>query len=305
MDEKLTQVHSNLIQSLLDCSNETKVRQILRENLELVDIDFLQSCEQVAANLSVQEQENQANFLRRIVSQLREFLGIEEDINSRVIDTRKKIISEVTNYEEFLKLVLQYVEKSKGDPQIVYPVLEQYQNYLDDNFINFLRDWGEEKLRSLEFKQKISLVTNIIGLTNLIREFNLGNKAINLEIAITGYELLLIVFSRDFGAEVWAANQNNLALAYSTRINGSRAENLERMIEYCQAALTVYKLDDFPEDWADTQNNLAAAYRNRINGLRAENLERAIKSYQAALTVYKLENFPEKWAMTQNNLANA
>jgi predicted enzyme related to lactoylglutathione lyase len=74
--------------------------------------------------------------------------------------------------------------------------------------------------------------------------------------------------------------QNNLANAYSNRINGSRADNLERAIEFYQAALTVYTLEDFPEDWAMTQNNLANAYSNRINGSRADNLERAIEFYQ-------------------------
>ncbi|MCC3506581.1 MAG: tetratricopeptide repeat protein [Microcoleus sp. PH2017_19_SFW_U_A] len=96
--------------------------------------------------------------------------------------------------------------------------------------------------------------------------------------------------------------QNNLAIAYGDRINGSRAENLERAIEFYEAALTVRTLEDFPEKWAMTQNNLAAAYRNRINDSRAENLERAIAFYEAALTVRTLENFPFNNVLTLNNL---
>jgi len=96
--------------------------------------------------------------------------------------------------------------------------------------------------------------------------------------------------------------QNNLANAYSERINGSRAENLERAIEFYQAALTVYTLEDFPEKWATTQNNLGEAYRNRINGSRAENLERAIEFFHAALTVHTLEDFPINNVETLNNL---
>ncbi|WP_445171361.1 CHAT domain-containing protein, partial [Microcoleus sp.] len=103
----------------------------------------------------------------------------------------------------------------------------------------------------------------------------------------------------------WARTQNNLAIAYSDRINGSRADNLERAIEFYQAALTVYTFEDFPEDWAMTQNNLALAYSDRINGSRADNQERAIALYRNALTVYTFEDFPEDWAMTQNNLAVA
>ena len=99
--------------------------------------------------------------------------------------------------------------------------------------------------------------------------------------------------------------QNNLAAAYSNRINGSRADNIERAIEFSQADLTVSTFEDFPEQWAMTQHNLAVAYSDRINGSRADNLERAIEFYQAALTVRTLEDFPEDWAMTQHNLAVA
>ncbi|MEG5160410.1 tetratricopeptide repeat protein, partial [Microcoleus sp. AT3-A2] len=98
---------------------------------------------------------------------------------------------------------------------------------------------------------------------------------------------------------------NNLANAYSDRINGSRADNLERAIEFFQAALTVRTFEDFPEQWATTQNNLAGAYYNRINGSRADNLERAIEFVQAALTVRTFEDFPEQWATTQHSLALA
>ena len=90
-----------------------------------------------------------------------------------------------------------------------------------------------------------------------INQFPLGSRANNIEIAITGYQIVLN--NREPGSEKFAQTQNNLAAAYSDRIHGSRAENLERAIEFYQAALTVYTLEDFPEKWAGTQNNLAAA----------------------------------------------
>jgi tetratricopeptide (TPR) repeat protein len=136
-----------------------------------------------------------------------------------------------------------------------------------------------------------------------ISDFPLGSRANNIEIAITGYQIVLNY--RQPGNEMFAQAQNNLANAYSNRINSSRAENQERAIEFYQEALTVYTLEDFREKWAITQNNLANAYSDRINGSRGENLERAIEFYQAALTVRTLEDFPEDWAMTQNNLAVA
>ncbi|MEJ6483324.1 CHAT domain-containing tetratricopeptide repeat protein, partial [Nostoc punctiforme UO1] len=142
--------------------------------------------------------------------------------------------------------------------------------------------------------------------SNLIQQFPLGSKANNMEIAITGYEIIaLTVYTRNAFPENWATTQNNLGNAYRNRIFGERAENIEEAIAAYSAALEVYTRSAFPVDWATTQNNLGNAYRNRIFGERAENIESAIAAYSAALEVYTRSAFPEQWAMTQNNLGIA
>ena len=73
--------------------------------------------------------------------------------------------------------------------------------------------------------------------------------------------------------------QNNLAIAYSNRIQGDRGDNLEKAIAFYEAALQVCTRAAFPEDWAMTQNNLATAYCYRIQGAEDETLERAIAFY--------------------------
>ena len=132
-----------------------------------------------------------------------------------------------------------------------------------------------------------------------------GERAENLERAITCYQAALEVHTRDTFPEEWAWIQGSLGTAYADRIRGERAENLERAIECFQAALEVYTRDAFPAGWAATQNNLGEAYRNRIRGERAENLEQAIEYYQAALKVHSRDAFPVEWAATQNDLGNA
>ncbi|MFM6350410.1 MAG: tetratricopeptide repeat protein, partial [Dolichospermum sp.] len=94
----------------------------------------------------------------------------------------------------------------------------------------------------------------------LIQQFPLGNIAVNKEIAITGYEIALTIFTFDAFPQQWASTQNNLANAYSNRIRGDKADNLERAITAYQEALKVYTFDAFPQDWALTKHNLATAY---------------------------------------------
>ncbi|MFM6346236.1 MAG: tetratricopeptide repeat protein, partial [Dolichospermum sp.] len=100
----------------------------------------------------------------------------------------------------------------------------------------------------------------------------------------------------------WAWTQNNLAVAYSSRIRGEKAENLETAIAACNEALKVYTFKAFPYEWARTQNNLAIAYSD-TRGEKAENLERAIAACNEALKVYKFDTFPQEWAWIQNYLA--
>ncbi|MEH1998337.1 MAG: hypothetical protein V7L00_06225 [Nostoc sp.] len=42
----------------------------------------------------------------------------------------------------------------------------------------------------------------------------MGNKARNMEIAITGYEVALTVYTRSAFGQEWAMTQNNLGTAY-------------------------------------------------------------------------------------------
>jgi CHAT domain-containing protein len=206
-------------------------------------------------------------------------------------------------YAEFILELLQAELDSDSDIKVIYPILKQRQHLLNAHFAETLKEVAQNLIADENPETIECFVAIIENLSYHISDFPLGSRANNIEIAITGYQIVLN--NRERGSEMFAQTQNNLANAYSNRINGSRAQNLERAIAFYDAALTVYTLEDFPEYWAITQNNLAAAYSNRINGSRAENLERAIEFYQAALTVCTLEDFREKWATTQNNLANA
>jgi CHAT domain-containing protein len=297
MDETRDRAYLQLIHTLLNCHNGDEP-QILQDNSELLDRGFLETCESVAAKLAAQGGENGANFLRNLASHLGQFIDMNDD------GARNN--SEGENPQEYANFFLELLraeQASKGDIKVIYPMLAQRQHLLNARFAETLQQVSQKLLDGENAETISSIVYLIENLSVHIKNFPGRNKANNIEIAIAGYQIVLS--NREQGSEKFARTQNNLAVAYSNRINGDRAENLESAIGFYQAALTVYTLEDLPEKWATTQYNLAGAYSDRINGLRADNLERAIGFYETALTIYTFEDFPLNWAMTQNNLANA
>jgi CHAT domain-containing protein/tetratricopeptide (TPR) repeat protein len=135
--------------------------------------------------------------------------------------------------------------------------------------------------------------------------FPFGNRAINLEISITGLEAATKIFTRQIVPEIWANIQLNLAPAYRHRIRGNRADNQEKAIAACNNGLLIYTSDSFILAWATLQNNLGLIYTDRITGEKAENIEKSISCYETALKVVNRAQFPELWGTLQNNLGNA
>ena len=300
MDENRTQAYINLIESLLSCPSDEK-SQILKANWELLDLGFLQVCEGVAARLAEEGEENIANFLRSLASQLGGLLGLTSAGGNDVANNSPE------DYVVFLKLLLQTeLDNFGGDSRHIYAVLQANLDKLNLNFIPVLKQTMVKIMVRIDNPEKAEEIAALIGnIAVRIQEFPRGSRADNLEIAIAAYEIVLSVRTLETNPEKWAHTQNNLANSYLYKIRGERADNLDQAIAFYTAALQVYTRDAFPEDWAMTQNNLAAAYSERIRGERADNIEQAIVSYTAALQVYTRDAFPERWAMTHNNLALA
>ena len=302
MNEQRLQAYYQLVQQLLSCPHGQEAA-ILQANRELLDVDFLQVVVEVAGTFTQQGEENTANRLLGLASQLSEELDIALNGNTPEPETPLN----QANFDTYLLLleVLQATVESQGNPQVVYPLLAANTDKLNLTFVKLLQDWATKKLEEAEPDAKQFLAGVIGNFSNLIQQFPLGNKPDNVEIAITGYEQALEVYTRtDFPVQ-WATTQNNLGTAYSDRIRGDKAENLENAIAAYEQALEVRTRTDFPVDWAMTQNNLGNAYRHRIRGDKAENLENAIAAYEQALEVYTRTDFPVEWAMTQNNLGTA
>ena len=289
MNEQRLNAYQTLMNNLLTCPSGEEL-QILQDNQELLDQNFLQFLLAISSQLQEAGKQQEAELLINLAEELSLFMG---NTNSP------------EDYYKFLMGVLQAVLKSQGNPQIVYPLFQQNLDKLDENLANILKNRVTATLKELSLEAAIYMAAVIAEFGNLILQFPQGSRKNNLEISIATSQATLEIYTREAFPEQWAGTQNNLANAYKDRIKGEKAENIERAIRFYQATLEIYIREAFPEKWAMTQNNLALAYRNRIKGEKADNLERAIAAYQAALEIRTREAFPEKWAMTQNNLALA
>ncbi|MFN7526683.1 MAG: CHAT domain-containing protein [Dolichospermum sp.] len=300
MDEQRLQAYYQLIQQLLSCPHGEEAA-ILQSNRELLDVGFLQVVVRVAGIFTQQGEENTANWLLALASQLSEELDIpltpepETPLNEADFDT----------YLQFLLEVLQATAESEGNPQVVYRLLAANTDKLNLTFVKLLRLLATNTLEEAEPDAKQFFAVVIGEFSDLIQQFPLGNKADNMEIAITGYEIAFTVFTRETSPELWGTLQNNLGIAYRDRIRGDKAENLENAIAAYNKALEVRTRTDFPVQWATTQNNLGTAYSDRIRGDKADNLENAIAAYEQALEVRTPTDFPVENAETLFNLGIA
>ena len=292
--------YQGIIEQLLNCASDEEAWQILDANRDWVDAGLLHMVEAAAQIFSQEGDENNANWLEGLAIYLREALNLDTEVDLQSLSQE-----EIQTYFQFLMEIMQATAESRGDAQVIYPLLAENTDKLDGMLAEILLLWGTNTLREAEVDEAEYLAAVIVEFGNLIQQFPLGDKASNMEIAIKGYKVALNVRNREAFPEDWAMTQNNLGNAYLYRIWGERAKNIENAITALTAALTIYTREAFPQDWAMTQYNLGNAYRDRIRGERAENIENTIAAYTAALTVRTREAFPQDWAGTQNNLGLA
>lgn len=213
-------------------------------------------------------------------------------------------LSMETSDDDFFWDLLQALGEN-NHPQAVYALLKFNLGKLDDKFAAKLQFWAIGILKLAKPEQRYDLAKCINQLSNLIRDFPLGSRNVNIESSLTGYEVCLRVFIRSLFPVDWAMIQHNLGNVYAERIKGEKAENLEKAIMCFQAALEVTTHSTFPVEWAETMRNLGCVYLDRIKGEKAENLEKAIDCCQTALQVFNYSDFAKDWATTQLAIGNA
>lgn len=337
--QKRTQAYLKLINQLLSCNDGDEPR-IMQENQELLDEGLVQVMVAVAQQYGNAGRENEARWLIYIAQQLAEDLEIWSDETTEKVNTDQdyltffgEVLQLLTNDPDInIKIIYPFFEKNldKLDENLIAVLDNFVRNILlpsadsetartiTASIVNFSRLIQEFPHGDISMNQEIAIAGNELVLTidndpidRALTQNNLGiayrnrikgDKAENLEIAISLYNEALRIRTFDAFPQNWAATQNNLANVYRERIMGDKADNLDKAIATYTEVLKVYTFDAFPKQWAEIQNNLALAYSDRIRGEKAENLERAIATYKEVLKVYTFDSFPEKWAYIQNLL---
>ncbi|MDB9394609.1 DUF3110 domain-containing protein, partial [Microcystis aeruginosa] len=310
--QKRTQAYLNLINQLLTCNQGDEPR-ILQENQELLDQGLIEVMLSVSREYGNAGRENEAKRLINIAQQLAQALGLLDNTTTESANTSQ-------DYFNFLGEALRKVADDINPPQLIHSFLEENLDKLDENLILVLNDWAKKNLPLIDnTEEAYSILSVIVDLSHSLMLFTLGDKKINLEIAITGYQIALNTYSFEVCPEDWAKTQRSIGFAYSERIKGDKLENLEKAITAYTESLKFYTSQDFPQDWAliqktiatlclqwaNIKTSLANAYSERIKGNKAENLEMTVKHYTEASSVITFQAFPQEWAKLQLNIAMA
>ncbi|MBD2547826.1 CHAT domain-containing protein [Planktothricoides raciborskii] len=302
---KRQKAYMKLIGDLLTCRRGQEPK-ILMAHQHLIDDGLLAHMTIAAMALGKRGDRESAKLLMNIATVLAEAIGLGRNADGGTKPTRK--VSPTSNSKEFQEFLLQMMQAmmiGNRNPNATHPILAAYLAQ-DRNFIQRFLDWAIAEFSDTKPENSLILAEVMRILGSAIAEFPLGDRAENIETAITCYQVALKVINRDrdgLAQQLWVDVQNVLGMVYSMRIRGDQAENLEAGIAAFEAALQGLDREPSPELWGQIQNNLGNAYRDRIWGDKSENIERAIAARKAALQVRTRQALPEKWAMVQMNLA--
>ena len=205
MEENRAQAYLQLIHTLLNCPNGEEP-QILQDNSELLDVQFLETCELVAEKMAQQGGQNGANFLRNLIAHLAQLIDINDGDNSEGENPQE--------YANFILELLQAEDDSNSNTAVIHSMLAERKHLLNARFSDILEQVVERLVGGENAKTIDSIVSLVEDLSVNISNFSGGNRADNIEIALAAYQLVLN--NRQPGSEKFAQTQNNLAAAYIT-----------------------------------------------------------------------------------------
>ncbi|MHC5718933.1 MAG: hypothetical protein ACYTX0_44430, partial [Nostoc sp.] len=147
--------------------------------------------------------------------------GSQQVLNLLDSDEFQQIYSNL----QFLGQVLQATAENNGESQAVYQILENNLNKLDEQFVQHLQKL-EDVFGHIPSGQSLQVATTILSFSNLIRKFPQGDKAINLRIAATGYEVAATIYTKKDFPEQWGNIQDAIRELFQIQLFEAVFENL-------------------------------------------------------------------------------
>eukprot|EP00168_Porphyra_purpurea_P005537 TRINITY_DN165_c2_g2_i1.p1 TRINITY_DN165_c2_g2~~TRINITY_DN165_c2_g2_i1.p1 ORF type:complete len:1301 (-),score=237.49 TRINITY_DN165_c2_g2_i1:27-3929(-) len=167
-----------------------------------------------------------------------------------------------------------------------------------EEVVTLLSD-GLKLVRQAEARMQWGEMQNDLGNAYLSRV--VGDKAANVQEALSCYRRALEVRTQDGAPRGWAETQCCMADLYLSGEVGGKTAAVEQALACHQGALKVRTRQASPWDWAHTQLSMARAYIQRIIGEKEANIEDALACFRRALEVCTRDAAPEQWAWTSDN----
>jgi hypothetical protein len=128
----------------------------------------------------------------------------------------KQSIAHMNARLHFLGQIFAAIQSSHANPHMVYPLLKNHLDQLDYNLMHVLQVLVTDRLSKVDMDQAQVIASDIIALSDLLQQFPVGRRDTNIEIAITGYELALQVYTQEFPQQ-WGTILFHLGSGYCLR----------------------------------------------------------------------------------------
>ena len=276
MDEQRIAAYVDLIKQLLNCSDDNQIGVILQAHPELLDQGLIAVMLQAAEQIGQQGNEPTATWLQNLAQQLAQAMGLQVDAEA---------VESSSDALQFIGEIFQCIVENQGASEPVYRLLAANQARLNGELLVAFPAVASALLGKFAGEEQHGVAELIFIFGNLIAQFPLGQRAINMELAITAYEEVLQVMTREAMPREWATAKMNLAIAYSDRIRGERAANLEAAITAYEQALKIFQPEQHPNDCRKTARSLGNLYADHQRWPAA--VETYGKALQAAEILYQ------------------
>ena len=183
MDEQRFQAYVALIEQLLNCP-QGQEGELLQTHSDLLDAGLLAVMGQYADWLESQGSGN-AQWLRGFAARLAETIGLQQAAPQGTGAAR-----------QFLLETLQLVWDKQGNPQQIYPVWAQQQTRFNVELLAVLPSVAAQLLQGEA--ERRAFIASVLGeFGNLMQQFPLGIRWLNLELGVAAYEQTLQVMTRE------------------------------------------------------------------------------------------------------------